>query len=77
MGTEAGERDAVVGGLLLSGQVNHRNRMEHGSSKKQDPCVCVCVRERERWMDVVKNNTASEALSTGVSGSSGNKISNY
>ena len=32
------------------------------------------------WMDglcFIKKNTASEALSTGVSGSSGNKISNY
>ncbi len=32
---EAGERDAVAGGLLLSGQVNHRNRMENGSSKNK------------------------------------------
>ena len=29
------ERDAVAGGLLLSGQVNHRNRMENGSSKNK------------------------------------------
>jgi hypothetical protein len=41
---EAGECDAVAGGLLLSGQVNHRNRMVNSSSKnKKDPwCPGVC-----------------------------------
>ena len=41
--TEAGERDAVAGGLLLSGQVNHRNRMENGSSKNKTRGALVYV----------------------------------
>ena len=43
MDTEAGERDAVAGGLLLSGQVNHRNRMENGSSKNKTRGALVYV----------------------------------
>ena len=40
---EAGERDAVAGGLLLSDQVNHRNRVENGSSKNQTRGALVYV----------------------------------
>ena len=39
---EAGERDAVAGGLL-SGQVNHRNRMENSSSKNKTRGALVYV----------------------------------